>query len=460
MESEIIQRLIESGELPTPDKIKALLQAQQQDAVSITIKKTKVVDKDSSVEILTKDTYVGKKYKVNDFTEYFRNRYTFYKNLISNRPEFSNATSIGRLQQGDKATIIAAVFDIRKLPTGTMKLVLEDLTGQITAIISSKKDQEVLDKVKQLIPDEVLAFKGAVGKGVFFVDDLFWPDIPVKQRNLTKDEVYVAFSGDIHVGSKSFLPKDLNKFVSWLQGKRGNPRQRRIAAKTKYVTILGDVVDGVGIFPSQEKELDINDIYKQYDVAAKYLAEIPSDKHILVIPGNHDALRICEPQPALYKDLAAPLYDLPNVIMLPNPSTVKLHKQDDFPGVDILMYHGYSFDSFVDSVEALRLAGGYDAADKLWEFLLKRRHLAPTYGATLALPIEQDPLLITTVPDIAASGHIHKSKIGMYRGVRTISGSCWQDKTTFQLRMGHNPTPGLVPMVNLKTGHAWQLKFK
>jgi DNA polymerase II small subunit len=460
MESEIIQRLIESGELPTPDKIKALLQAQQQDAVSIPIKKTKVVDKDSSVEILTKDTYVGKKYKVNDFTEYFRNRYTFYKNLISNRPEFSNATSIGRLQQGDKATIIAAVFDIRKLPTGTMKLVLEDLTGQITAIISSKKDQEVLDKVKQLIPDEVLAFKGAVGKGVFFVDDLFWPDIPVKQRNLTKDEVYVAFSGDIHVGSKSFLPKDLNKFVSWLQGKRGNPRQRRIAAKTKYVTILGDVVDGVGIFPSQEKELDINDIYKQYDVAAKYLAEIPSDKHILVIPGNHDALRICEPQPALYKDLAAPLYDLPNVIMLPNPSTVKLHKQDDFPGVDILMYHGYSFDSFVDSVEALRLAGGYDAADKLWEFLLKRRHLAPTYGATLALPIEQDPLLITTVPDIAASGHIHKSKIGMYRGVRTISGSCWQDKTTFQLRMGHNPTPGLVPMVNLKTGHAWQLKFK
>jgi len=460
MESEIIQRLIESGELPTPDKIKAILQAQQQDAVSIPIKKTKVVDKDSSVEIMTKDTYVGKKYGVKDFVDYFRNRYTFYKNLISNRPEFSTATSIGRLQQGDKATIIAAVFDIKKLPTGTIKLVLEDLTGQITAIISSKKDQEVLDKVKQLVPDEVMAFKGAVGKGVFFVDDLFWPDIPVKQRNLTKDEVYVAFSGDIHVGSKSFLPKDLNKFVSWLQGKRGNPRQRRIAAKTKYVAILGDVVDGVGIFPSQEKELDINDIYKQYDVAAKYLAEIPSDKHILVIPGNHDALRICEPQPALYKDLAAPLYDLPNVIMLPNPSTVKLHKQDDFPGVDILMYHGYSFDSFVDSVEALRLAGGYDAADKLWEFLLKRRHLAPTYGATLALPIEQDPLLITNVPDIAASGHIHKSKIGMYRGVRTISGSCWQDKTTFQLRMGHNPTPGLVPIVNLKTGHAWQLKFK
>jgi DNA polymerase II small subunit len=270
----------------------------------------------------------------------------------------------------------------------------------------------------------------------------------------------MACLSDVHVGSKQFLPKNFDKFLKWINGKYGNSRQRALAEKTKYVVVCGDIVDGVGIYPSQEKELQITDIYKQYDVTAKLFSQIPSDKQVIMIPGNHDAMRIEEHQPRLYKDLATPLYDLPNVHIAPNPSNVMIHKQDNFPGVHLLMYHGYSFDWFVENIASLRMAGGYDAADKLWEFLLRRRHLAPTYGATLALPMNEDPLLIREIPDIAISGHIHKSKIGSYKGVTTISCSCFQDTTSFQQKMGHSPTPGKVPIVNLQSGKAWQLRFR
>ena len=309
------------------------------------------------------------------------------------------------------------------------------------------------------MPDCVLAVTGWFAKGFFLVDSVVWPDIPHRPRQLCPEEAYAVFTGDIHSGSNMFLPKEFEKFISWLKGDYGTPDMRDIAKKTKYIFLLGDLIDGVGIYPEQEKELHIKDAATQYDVLAKYLAEVPDDKHFIVIPGNHDALRLCEPQPVIPKEYAAPLYELPNVTCISNPALVKLHKMDGYPGFDVLMYHGYSFDHFVDSVEALRLAGGYDAPDKIWEFLLKRRHLAPTYGATLALPMEPDPLLIRQVPDMVASGHIHKAKIGSYKNVLSASCSCWQSTTTFQARVGHRPDPAQVPVYGMHNGKAEMLKF-
>ncbi|MGB9674979.1 MAG: metallophosphoesterase [Candidatus Nanoarchaeia archaeon] len=454
----IIKRLMALGELPTPEKINSFLAQNASQNISQSVPVKQISDEKDFVKILTKEDFTGKKIEPKDFVTYFRNRYSFYKNLVSGRPEFTNLTSISKLQQGERSTILAYVFDMKKLPTGTLKLVLEDLTGQIQAIISTK-NPELIKKAKALTLDEVAFFNGSVGRNVFFIDDFSWPDIPFKTRNSTNEEVYLVCASDLHIGSNMFLPKAFKRFVRWLLGKYGNPKQIDLAKKVKYIVVTGDIIDGIGIYPGQEKELTIQDAYAQYDAAAKALAEIPSDKNIIILPGNHDALRICEPQPVLYKDLAAPLYELPNVAIAPNPSYVKLHAVNGSPGIDLLLYHGYSFDYFVDAVEALREAGGYAAGDKIWEFLLKRRHLAPTYGSTLALPLENDPLLITKVPDIAISGHIHKSKIGEYRGVLTISTSCFQNTTAFQQRMGHTPTPGRIPIVNLQTGKAWTLKF-
>jgi len=52
---------------------------------------------------------------------------------------------------------------------------------------------------------------------------------------------------------KQFLPREFEKFVSWLRGEVGDEKQKDIARKTKYIIVLGDIVDGVGIYPEQEK---------------------------------------------------------------------------------------------------------------------------------------------------------------------------------------------------------------
>jgi len=114
----------------------------------------------------------------------------------------------------------------------------------------------------------------------------------------------------------------------------------------------------------------------------------------------------------------------------------------------------------VANVDSIRGKGGYDRADLIMKFLLKRRHLAPTHTSTLFVPYtDVDPLFIDIVPDFFVTGHIHKSTVSKYRNVTLISGSCWQSKTDFQEKVGHHPEPCRVPIVNLQTREAKILKF-
>ena len=187
-----------------------------------------------------------------------------------------------------------------------------------------------------------------------------------------------------------------------------------------------------------------------------YVKEI----NIIICPGNHDAMRLAEPQLPIYKDFSEPLYSLPNVTMVSNPSIVNIHSLNGFSGFDVLIYHGYSFDYYVAEVESLRNKGGYDRADLLMKFLLQKRHLAPSYTSTLYAPdTKSDFLVIDKVPDFFVSGHIHKAVAANYRNVTLISGSCWQSKTSFQEKVGHHPEPSRIPIVNLQTRKIKMLKF-
>jgi len=94
------------------------------------------------------------------------------------------------------------------------------------------------------------------------------------------------------------------------------------------------------------------------------------------------------------------------------------------------------------------------------KFLLKRRHLAPTYASTLYIPDnEKDPLVIDKIPDFFCTGHIHRTLIANYRGITMINASCWQSMTEYQKRRGHLPEPARVSAVNLKTREARVIKF-
>jgi DNA polymerase II small subunit len=169
---------------------------------------------------------------------------------------------------------------------------------------------------------------------------------------------------------------------------------------------------------------------------------------------------MAEPQPAFTNDFCRALFKLQNAVFVSNPATVNIGSAGGFSGFNVLLYHGYSFDYYINEVGSIRNNGGYDRADLMMKFLLKRRHLAPTHSSTLYSPYtSKDPMLIDIVPDFFISGHIHKSAALNYKNITLICGSCWQSKTDFQEKMGHKPEPGKVPIANLATREIKILRF-
>lgn len=432
------------------------------EGIDLTFLKEKEIEK--KVKILFDFEEEQTKKQVKDFVSYFTKRYKIIEGILSKRQELSNILSISRIKQKkeEKETVSVVGIVMKKETTknGNLMITLEDPTGNIKILINKTK-KKIFEQALDLVPDEIIGILGVTGNNIIFVNNVIWPDVPLtKELKKSPDEAYAVFTSDIHIGSKEFLEKEFLKLISWLNGNLGTIEQKRIVKKVKYLFIVGDLVDGVGIYPGQENDLKIPDIYNQYEKAAEFLKKIPKEITIIICPGNHDAMRITEPQPKLYEDYAKTLYEMENVILLSNPSYVNIHSSETFPGFDVLLYHGYSFDFYAQEVESIRNNGGYDRSDLIMEFLLKRRHLAPTHKSTLYLPIkEYDPLVIQKVPDIFATGHIHKCSVANYHNVTTICGSCFQAKTAFQEKVGHHPEPSRVPVVNLQTRNVKIMKF-
>ena len=418
---------------------------------------------ESNVKIVSSYDTTPKKREANHFAQYFNSRYHSIEKLLKQRQELQNITSINRVvnkKDREQLSVIGLVRDKKHTKNGNYILTIEDQTGQIN-VLTNKNKPDLFRIAKDIVLDEIIGVVGVNGDNIIFASKLLFPDIPLaKEEKKTEEELYAIFLSDLHVGSKNFLGDDFNRFIKWINCNLGNETQKQIASKVKYIFIVGDLVDGCGVYPHQEKELEIKDIKDQYKVCADLLSKIPQNIKLIICPGNHDAMRLAEPQPPIYKDFAEPLYDLPNVIMVSNPSVVNIHSLGDFPGFDVMLYHGYSFDFYVAEVQSIRDNGGYDRADLLMKFLLQKRHLAPSYTSTPYVPdTNSDFLVIDKVPDFFVSGHIHKAAAAKYKDVTLISGSCWQSKTPFQEKVGHNPEPSKVPIVNLQTRHVKILKF-
>jgi len=404
----------------------------------------------------------GKK-EAQDFIDYFNARFKSIEKILKQRQELQATISINRLlskKDREQIAVIGMVRDKQQTKNGNYMLVVEDDTAYIRVIVNKTKPP-LFRIAKDIVLDEVIGVVGVNGENIIFANNLFCPDTPIsKEIKKAEDESYAIFLSDLHVGSRYFLEDDFNRFLRWISQDLGNETQRRIASKVKYIFVIGDLVDGCGVYPGQEKELTIKDIKDQYNECAGLLSKIPQHINLIICPGNHDAMRVAEPQFPIYRDFAEPLYNLPNAIMVSNPALVNIHSSKNFPGFDVMLYHGYSFDYYVAEVESIRVNGGYDRADLIMKFLLQKRHLAPSHTSTLYTPdSKSDPLLINKVPDFFISGHIHKAAASNYRNITLISGSCWQGKTAYQEKVGHHPEPSRVPIVNLQTRQVKMLKF-
>ncbi|MDP6642430.1 MAG: DNA-directed DNA polymerase II small subunit [Candidatus Nanoarchaeia archaeon] len=400
------------------------------------------------------------KIEVKDFVSHFKSRYNKIKNILINRQDLQDVLSInkGIEKNNENISFIGLVFSKDLTKNGNIVIKLEDITGEITGIINQEK--ECFEIGKNLVLDEVIGVKGFIRNKVLFINNIYIPDTPYnKELKKSVDEVYAAFISDVHIGNKVFLKEEFEKFIEWINGELGDEKQKEISSKIKYLFLVGDLVDGIGIYPDQDKELIIPDIRGQYDLLADYLSKIRKDISLIICPGNHDAMRLSEPQPYLDKDLAKNVWALPNTFLVSNPALVNIHSSDDFSGFDVLMYHGNSLHYFIDNVDTLRFGNARDNASLAAKFLMQKRHLAPTHGSDVYMASKEDNLVIEEIPDFFVLGEMHRPDSTNYNGTTIINCSCWQGKTPYQEKMGNNPLPARVSIVNLKTREINIIKF-
>ncbi len=420
---------------------------------------------ESTVMILKSYGEDSKKRDLQDFVAHFKYRYEFLRKILMNRPELQNILSINRLSKSsddsrEPVSVIGLVYDKQITKNGNILLQLEDVTGKISVLVT-KNNRVLYETAEHVVLDEVIGINGTCKNRFIYVQHLLFPEIQNPVLKMCDDDVYAAFISDIHVGSKVFLRAAFERFIQWLNGESGSEQQKSIARKVKYLIVTGDLVDGVGVYPGQEEELSIIDVKEQYRELAVLLGSIRQDVKVIMCPGQHDAVRIAEPQPVLDVHYAQPIWDLKNVILVSNPAFINIHSSSTFEGFTILMYHGASFHYYIDNVTPLRKLKPRENPSHILKFLLQKRHLAPSHTSTTYIPYQQeDPLVIDKVPDFFVCGDMHRSDVCNYNNVTLINCSCWQQQTEFMEKTGNVPDPCKVPVVHLKTRDVKMFNFE
>lgn len=413
-----------------------------------------------NVTVIKQFDLPSKKISIKDFVNIFKNRFEVLKNILQTRQELKNLHSINRIlnkQGGEEVSTIGLVYNKQYTKTGNIILTIEDITGFLKALIT-KNNLEAFKVADNTCLDEVIGLVGGLRDKTLFVSNIIFPDIINNKDKRCDDDVYVAFTSDIHVGSKMFLEDEFKRFIDWLNGVEKG--KSNLGLKVKYLVLVGDLVDGIGVFPGQENYLLLKDIKDQYNKLAELLNMIRKDITIIICPGQHDSIRAAEPQPQLDKEYAGALWTLPNVVMVSNPAMINVNSKKDFEGFNILMYHGASFHYYINNINPLRMNKPRDNPSHVLKFLLQKRHLAPSHASTTYVPLgDTDSLVIDKVPDIIVSGDMHKSDVSNYNGVTIINCSCWQSKTDFQEKTGNNPDPCKVPLFSLKDKKVTMMNF-
>jgi DNA polymerase II small subunit len=394
---------------------------------------------------------------VDGYAALFQSRFEKSMRILAQRPDSKRITKVASVKQNVRSgrqsaergggrslhgragsTIVAGLLMSKRSKKNGLELAIDDYTGILaaTAMTEEAKKQAATLTLDQMVMLELENGKGAPG---LTIKSAITPDIPDHLPSRSKSEAYAVLISDMHVGSKYFMEKEFLRFLDWLSSSSDDD----IVSKIKFLCIGGDLIDGIGIFPNQDKELLEMNAAKQMSHAAQLLSKVPRHIKMLVIPGNHDPGRRALPQPAIpRKDLGEQLYGLENCTMLGNPALVEMN------GVKILMYHGQSLDDVIAITPGL----SYSKPAEAMKVLLKARHLSPIYGErTPVAPELEDMMVISEVPDIFHSGHVHVLDVQNYRGTLIVNSGAWQTQTKYQQTMNIMPTPGIAIVINLAT---------
>lgn len=401
---------------------------------------------------------------VDGYSSLFKSRFEKTMRILAQRPDSRRIAKISTVKLGGKggqrssasghserslnggagSHVIAGLLMSRRTKKNGIELEIDDYTGkmQVMAVSEDAKKAASMLAFDQVVMLELENAKGVPGLAV---KSVFSPDIPDHLPSKSKSEAYAVLISDLHVGSKYFMEKEFLKFLDWLAMSDDD-----IVRKIKFLCIGGDLIDGIGIFPNQDKELLMTDSASQMGHAARLLSKIPRHIKTYIIPGNHDPGRRALPQPAFPQGNSGGVYNLENCAMLGNPAYVSLN------GVKVLMFHGQSLDDVIATTPGL----SYQKPAEAMKVLLKARHLSPSYGGrTPVAPESEDMMVMTEVPDILHSGHVHVTDVDSYRGTLVVNSGAWQAQTKFQQTMGITPSPGIAIVVNLATLRPFKQDF-
>ena len=396
-----------------------------------------------------------------DFYELTLDKFNKLRNLIRKRPEASSATNINniyRLSNSVEISTVGLVENVHQTKKGNYLLTLEDLTGKISVLVQNNSDNiENVNIIERTFNDQMLFVKGSYNpgeksrKGIIFAKYISKIDIPTDfSPNVSPDPLSIALISDAHIGSKEFEEDLFTKFLDFLNGKSNNKILRESAGRIKYLVINGDLIDGIGIYPKQQEDLIITDIFKQFKKASELLADIPDYIKVFYVSGNHEPVRNAIPRPAVPKKYCEDLINL-GIKCLGNPSLIKTHN------VNTLVYHGESMHDMNRLIHDLDIN---KPIETMKEFLICR-HLAPIFGGkTQIAPLKNDLLVLDKIPDIFHTGHMHINGMGKYRNVTLVNSGCFQAQTDFMRSFGITPTPGIVPIIELDSLNYFPLDFK
>ncbi len=383
--------------------------------------------------------------EIKDFSAYFGSRYHKLKEILLRKKELKTPQTMREAENmQDLVKVIGMVNDVRATKNNHKLFELEDETG-VANVLVHNENTSLFEKAEMVVKDEVLGVVGTRKGSLLMASQLINPGIPrIDEKPMDFSTVFLS---DTHIGSSTFLEDAFLNFIKWINGNNGDKKQEKIADNVRYLIVAGDIVDGIGVYPNQDKELIIKDIYEQYDEAARLFGEIDGIQ-IIIAPGNHDASRLAEPQPSIPEEYAKELYKLKNVAFVSNPALISLE------GINVLIYHGRSFDDFAMTVKGM----SHQESDNIMKELLEKRHLAPIYGERTPLASEvEDHLVIEDIPDVFHTGHVHINAYKKYKGIHLINSGTFQSQTEFQKIYNIIPTCAQVPVLN--KGSMKLLKF-
>ena len=351
---------------------------------------------------------------------YFREKYRKLKRILEVRHTYQNIKEVierGRI--GEDVKIIGMILEKRE--NNDIKFVIEDETG-ILNIRIPRQNSHLFEEAKRYLPDQVIYIEGKlVEKQLIEVKSLDLPDIlPAHKPKGTKTDICAAFISDLHIGHPNFQAESFEGFLDWLK----NDGRKKI----KYLLIAGDLINN----PKEEEN---------YDVLYNYLKKVPTSIEVVIIPGDADATLPILPQPPITRNIEK-ITKMDNVKVLGNPALIKIHN------ISVLLFHGLGTEKLM---EKINLKTPIDLA----KFLLKSRHLCPSYGTIPLIPHSGDLLTISNIPDIFHLGHFHLVFHDQYNGVHIISSGAWIPSN----EKNSNKLPCQVPIMNLKNFEVKILTF-